>query len=225
MNSLQHLPEVGSFFGVDLKPGSMIIAALGVVHPMAYGCTFFIPLSYLLVTMWILEALFFAASIVLFCGLAKHGPKTIITSGKGYKCIFSHSFINSENTGAQVEIILIIPDTQSGRANARRCNTLRHLDMVLDGICGGDGDVDGIPRDHIHLQAAEGKVLIAIFGMLWYIRKLPLYTLDRRWCYWTFKPFIRSAHIHSRRQLVVDKLFVTLCSELKDVVTGFIMGI
>ncbi|XP_039757389.1 uncharacterized protein LOC120631776 [Pararge aegeria] len=66
MNSLQHLPEVGSFFGVDLKTGSMIIAALGVVHPMAYGCTFFIPLSYLLVTIWILVALFFAASIVLF---------------------------------------------------------------------------------------------------------------------------------------------------------------
>ncbi|CAG5043712.1 unnamed protein product [Parnassius apollo] len=39
------------------------------VHPLAYGCTFFMPLSYLLVTIWLLVALFFAASIALFCGL------------------------------------------------------------------------------------------------------------------------------------------------------------
>ncbi|XP_047534331.1 uncharacterized protein LOC125068970 [Vanessa atalanta] len=71
MTALDDLPDVSSFFGVDLKTGSMIIAALGVVHPMAYGCSFFIPLSYLLVTIWILVALFFAASILLFCGIAK----------------------------------------------------------------------------------------------------------------------------------------------------------
>ncbi|XP_045451809.1 uncharacterized protein LOC123660821 [Melitaea cinxia] len=71
MTALDDLPYVSSFFGVDLKTGSMIIAALGVVHPMAYGCSFFVPLSYLLVTIWILVALFFAASILLFCGVAK----------------------------------------------------------------------------------------------------------------------------------------------------------
>nr|XP_049700263.1 uncharacterized protein LOC110372169 isoform X2 [Helicoverpa armigera] len=39
---------------------------------MAHGCTFFMPLSYLLVTVWILVALFFAASIVLFWGLSNN---------------------------------------------------------------------------------------------------------------------------------------------------------
>ncbi|XP_026741678.1 uncharacterized protein LOC113503785 [Trichoplusia ni] len=72
MTALDDLPEVESFFGIDLKTGSMIIAAIGVVHPMAYGCSFFMPMSYLLVTIWILVALFFASSIVLFCGLAKN---------------------------------------------------------------------------------------------------------------------------------------------------------
>ncbi|CAK1542970.1 unnamed protein product [Leptosia nina] len=71
MPALDDLPNVTSFFGVDLKTGSMIVAALGIVHPMAYGCSFFIPLSYLLVTVWILVALYFAASVVLFWGLAK----------------------------------------------------------------------------------------------------------------------------------------------------------
>ncbi|VVC94630.1 unnamed protein product [Leptidea sinapis] len=39
------------------------------VHPMAYGCSIFIPISYLLVTIWILVALYFAISIVLLFGL------------------------------------------------------------------------------------------------------------------------------------------------------------
>ncbi|CAH1637014.1 unnamed protein product [Spodoptera littoralis] len=39
------------------------------VHPMAYGCTCFTPISYLIVTIWILVALFFAASVALFCGI------------------------------------------------------------------------------------------------------------------------------------------------------------
>ncbi|XP_072949363.1 uncharacterized protein [Epargyreus clarus] len=71
MTALDDLPDVGSFFGIDLKTGSMIIASLGVVHPMAYGCSLFIPISYLLVTIWILVALYFSASVVLFAGLAK----------------------------------------------------------------------------------------------------------------------------------------------------------
>nr|XP_049700262.1 uncharacterized protein LOC110372169 isoform X1 [Helicoverpa armigera] len=71
-SALDDLPSVDSFFGFDLKTGSMIVAALGVVHPMAHGCTFFMPLSYLLVTVWILVALFFAASIVLFWGLSNN---------------------------------------------------------------------------------------------------------------------------------------------------------
>ncbi|XP_032518265.1 uncharacterized protein LOC116770769 [Danaus plexippus] len=78
MTALDDLPDVTSFFGIDLKTGSMIIAALGVVHPMAYGCSFFIPLSYLLVTIWILVALYFAASVVLFFGLAKDSPSLCI---------------------------------------------------------------------------------------------------------------------------------------------------
>ncbi|XP_045774015.1 uncharacterized protein LOC123873270 isoform X2 [Maniola jurtina] len=72
MTLLDDLPHVTSFFGADLKTGSMIVAALGVLHPMAYGCTAFISLSYLLVTIWILVALFFAASVVLFCGIVQN---------------------------------------------------------------------------------------------------------------------------------------------------------
>ncbi|XP_063828493.1 uncharacterized protein LOC135077882 isoform X2 [Ostrinia nubilalis] len=71
MTALDDLPNVDSFFGIDLKTGSMIVAAIGVVHPMAYGCSFFLPISYLLVTIWILVALYFASSIVLFFGLIK----------------------------------------------------------------------------------------------------------------------------------------------------------
>ncbi|CAG4961660.1 unnamed protein product [Colias eurytheme] len=71
MTALDDLPNVTSFFGIDLRTGSMIVAALGIVHPIFYGCSFFIPLSYLLVTIWILVALYFAASVVLFWGLAK----------------------------------------------------------------------------------------------------------------------------------------------------------
>ncbi|XP_050550116.1 uncharacterized protein LOC118267472 isoform X2 [Spodoptera frugiperda] len=37
---------------------------------MAYGCSCFTPISYLIVTIWILVALYFAASIALFCGIA-----------------------------------------------------------------------------------------------------------------------------------------------------------
>lgn len=32
MTALDDLPEVESFFGIDLKTGSMIIAAIGVVN-------------------------------------------------------------------------------------------------------------------------------------------------------------------------------------------------
>ncbi|CAK1582964.1 unnamed protein product [Parnassius mnemosyne] len=69
MTALDDLPDVDTFFGLDLRTGSFIIAVLGIVHPMAFGCSIFMPLSYLLVTIWILVALFFAASIALFCGL------------------------------------------------------------------------------------------------------------------------------------------------------------
>ncbi|XP_013161886.1 PREDICTED: uncharacterized protein LOC106113598 [Papilio xuthus] len=69
MTALGDLPEVMSFFGTDLKTGSLIIAALGIVHPMAFGCSFFMPLSYLLVTIWLLVACYFAASVCLFFGL------------------------------------------------------------------------------------------------------------------------------------------------------------
>lgn len=31
MTALDDLPEVGSFFGIDLRTGSMIVAAMGVV--------------------------------------------------------------------------------------------------------------------------------------------------------------------------------------------------
>ncbi|CAH0625312.1 unnamed protein product [Chrysodeixis includens] len=72
MTILDDLPEVDSFFGIDLKTGSMIVAAIGVMHPMAYGCSLFMPISYLLVTIWILVTLFFASSVALFCGLAKN---------------------------------------------------------------------------------------------------------------------------------------------------------
>ncbi|KAM3955307.1 uncharacterized protein ACR2FA_010798 [Aphomia sociella] len=71
MTALDDLPIVDSFLGMDLKTGSLIIASIGIVHPMAYGCSLFMPMSYLLVTIWILVALFFAASIVLFCGVLK----------------------------------------------------------------------------------------------------------------------------------------------------------
>ncbi|KAL0878673.1 hypothetical protein ABMA27_003731 [Loxostege sticticalis] len=71
MTALDDLPTVDSFLGIDLKTGSMIISAIGVVHPMAYGCSFFLPMSYLLVSIWILVALYFAASIVLFVGIVK----------------------------------------------------------------------------------------------------------------------------------------------------------
>ncbi|XP_022834706.1 pectinesterase inhibitor 10-like [Spodoptera litura] len=69
MSALDDLPDVVSFFGVDLKTGALIVAAIGVVHPMAYGCTCFTPISYLIVTIWILVALFFAASVALFSGI------------------------------------------------------------------------------------------------------------------------------------------------------------
>ncbi|XP_030032835.1 uncharacterized protein LOC115449229 [Manduca sexta] len=71
MTALDDLPDVDSFFGIDLKTGSLMIAAIGIVHPMAYGCSFFVPMSYLLVTIWILVALFFAANVVLLFGLVK----------------------------------------------------------------------------------------------------------------------------------------------------------
>lgn len=41
------------------------------VHPAAYCCTCFIPISYLLVSIWILIALYFAASVLLFYGLVQ----------------------------------------------------------------------------------------------------------------------------------------------------------
>ncbi|XP_062529593.1 uncharacterized protein LOC101736719 isoform X2 [Bombyx mori] len=71
MTVLDQLPDVDSFFGVDLKTGSMVVASIGIIHPTSFGCTFFLPLSYLLVTIWIMVALFFAASVVLFCGVYK----------------------------------------------------------------------------------------------------------------------------------------------------------
>ncbi|XP_073945774.1 uncharacterized protein isoform X1 [Choristoneura fumiferana] len=71
-NSLDQWPTVSSFFGVvDLKSGSLIVAVLGIVHPAAYCCTCFIPISYLLVSIWILVALYFAASVLLFYGLVQ----------------------------------------------------------------------------------------------------------------------------------------------------------
>ncbi|XP_034832686.1 uncharacterized protein [Maniola hyperantus] len=72
MNLLEDLPNVTSFFGANLKTGSMLTAVLGMLQPMAYGCTVFKPLSYLLLTIWILVALFFVASIVLFCGVIQN---------------------------------------------------------------------------------------------------------------------------------------------------------
>ncbi|XP_068632025.1 uncharacterized protein [Battus philenor] len=69
MTALEDLPDVTTFFGTDLRTGSMIVAALGIVHPMAYGCSFFMPLSYLLVTIWLLVACYFAASVALFFGI------------------------------------------------------------------------------------------------------------------------------------------------------------
>ncbi|XP_059062779.1 uncharacterized protein LOC131855520 [Achroia grisella] len=71
MTELDNLPVLNSFFGTDLKSGSLIIASVCIVHPMAYGCSLFMSISYLLVTIWILVALFFAASILLFCGVLK----------------------------------------------------------------------------------------------------------------------------------------------------------
>ncbi|RVE43897.1 hypothetical protein evm_011459 [Chilo suppressalis] len=69
MTVLDSFPLVKTFLGLDLKTGCAIIAALGIVHPMSYGCTIYQPLSYLLVTIWILGALYFAASIVLLVGV------------------------------------------------------------------------------------------------------------------------------------------------------------
>ncbi|XP_013192485.1 uncharacterized protein LOC106136469 [Amyelois transitella] len=69
MTALDDLPTVSSFLGIDLKTGSLIIAAICIVHPMAYGCSFFMSISYLIVTIWILVALFFAASVGLFFGV------------------------------------------------------------------------------------------------------------------------------------------------------------
>ncbi|XP_026752840.2 uncharacterized protein LOC113513052 [Galleria mellonella] len=71
MTVLDDLPVLESLFGIDLKTGSLIVAAVSIVHPMAYGCSLFMRMSYLLVTIWILVALFFAASIVLLCGILK----------------------------------------------------------------------------------------------------------------------------------------------------------
>ncbi|CAH0686385.1 unnamed protein product [Spodoptera exigua] len=69
MSPLDDLPNVESFFGVDLRTGSLIVAVIGVIHPMVYGCSCFTPISYLIVTIWILVALFFAASIALYSGI------------------------------------------------------------------------------------------------------------------------------------------------------------
>ncbi|XP_026332575.1 uncharacterized protein LOC113239703 [Hyposmocoma kahamanoa] len=69
MTALDDLPLVNSFIGLDLKTGSFVIAAIGIVHPLTYGCSFFMPISYLLVTVWILLALYFAASCLLFFGV------------------------------------------------------------------------------------------------------------------------------------------------------------
>ncbi|XP_073945775.1 uncharacterized protein isoform X2 [Choristoneura fumiferana] len=78
-NSLDQWPTVSSFFGVvDLKSGSLIVAVLGIVHPAAYCCTCFIPISYLLVSIWILVALYFAASVLLFYGLVQDNESICI---------------------------------------------------------------------------------------------------------------------------------------------------
>ncbi|KAJ8719464.1 hypothetical protein PYW08_011639 [Mythimna loreyi] len=70
---LNTLPDVDSFFGtLDLKTGSFIIAALCLFHPTIYGCTFFMPMSYLLLTIWLLQVLFFTTSILLFYGLTNN---------------------------------------------------------------------------------------------------------------------------------------------------------
>ncbi|XP_053608880.1 uncharacterized protein LOC128674405 [Plodia interpunctella] len=71
MTALDDLPVVQSFLGLDLRTGALIVAAICIVHPMAYGCSFFMSMSYLIVTIWILVALFFAASIGLFFGVAR----------------------------------------------------------------------------------------------------------------------------------------------------------
>ncbi|KAJ8720081.1 hypothetical protein PYW07_012124 [Mythimna separata] len=80
MMLLDKLPEVDSFLGtLDLKTGSMIISALCVLHPTIYGCTIFMPVSYLLLTIWFLLALFFIASILLFVGLTNSDTTLIST--------------------------------------------------------------------------------------------------------------------------------------------------
>ncbi|CAH2041623.1 unnamed protein product, partial [Iphiclides podalirius] len=52
-----------------ILPTSRILLPILSVHPMSYGCSFFMPLSYLLLTIWILVACYFAASVTLFFGL------------------------------------------------------------------------------------------------------------------------------------------------------------
>lgn len=42
MTALDDLPDVSSFFGVDLRTGSMIIAALGIVSNYCISFCFFL---------------------------------------------------------------------------------------------------------------------------------------------------------------------------------------
>ncbi|CAB3228383.1 unnamed protein product [Arctia plantaginis] len=87
MSGIYTLPTVKSFFGLDLRTGSMMIAAISIIHPMAYGCTFFTPMSYLLLTIWILVALYFAASVALLFGLI-YGDKVLCDIWISYSLIF-----------------------------------------------------------------------------------------------------------------------------------------